>query len=222
MVVYDTEIKRVDEAKARFEAAKARLYRPDGAQVYGDAEHAERVTALVEQHFSVISRPVYEAAQAEEEKARAVIDTADRDPIFTAKAEDATMAGSLLPFLQTARTADLVEQATAAITAAARPAMLAIHHVLKRTHDDLLEQARVHGGRPDGRRAQEFAGVAPGLNALTSALKDPKADQRRQEAQKTLEQSRQLQLHINRQYTEITGGFERQRRDMARSLTETL
>ena len=41
---------------------------------------------------------------------------------------------------------------------------------------------------------------------------------RRQEAQKTLEQSRQLQLHINRQYTEITGGYERQRREMARSM----
>jgi hypothetical protein len=61
---------RAEHAQAKFEADKATLYRADGAPVYGDQEHKERLGALTQERNATL-RQIEEDAQAE----RATLDT---------------------------------------------------------------------------------------------------------------------------------------------------
>lgn len=216
-MLIEQEQAKVDRARAQFEAAKDRLYRPDGQPVYGPEEHQERLDSLLEQHFNAVARPIHDAAAAEEERAKAAVVASERDPIFTAKAEDAAKAGSLLPFLSSAPIDQLAAQAKAAIAAGDRAAQLAIHHVLKSKYDALSEEFRRNGGRADSRSASEAVPINEALDSLNAVLKDPKADERRSQSQQAIKATRELQMYVNRTYTELSGALDRQMADMRRN-----
>jgi hypothetical protein len=61
---------RAERAQAKFEADKATLYRGDGAPVYGDQEHKERLGALTQERNATL-RQIEEDARTE----RATLDT---------------------------------------------------------------------------------------------------------------------------------------------------
>jgi hypothetical protein len=208
---------RIDRAAERAEAAKSKLYKPDGSKLYSDAEHAERMEAIAGE----VAR---EAKEADEEAGR----------IAAAKEEE------LYRYRHGCPTEDLLEQQLEAanarrvfvqedceelpleeltkrlrgLLAGAKKETVWLYARYARRRADRTSKLLEDQGTPLPARAE----LSAQLRSLEEVLKGAEERNRSTfnereaaEAEKELEEVREAKRYIGRRWSEADGSAQRAR-----------
>lgn len=220
----DTEIHRaaIDRAKTRFETERGKLYRPDGAPVYGPDEHAERMTSLFAD-FDRVADETRQGAQQRMEAAKQERQTLGADPFYRLTTEQLQRAAALAPFIQQdcerLRFDELAERLTAAVVSDDPVArQLYLRYSRQRRETAVTPQRDGSARTPNGADYQAFGEA---LRQLEDATKDPTIETKRAEIEQRIQTDQALIIHANRARAELDGTMERARehaRELARGV----
>jgi hypothetical protein len=178
----DHRARQADAALSALEASRAKLYRTDGAKLYADDEHAQREIAA-ESAFTDALGPALELA---DQAAREADEQLERlrqpiDPVAALATEDLTRAAALEPFLR----ADLD---------------LPPYHLAQRIRTAIGDNDRARMAVYARVLIQTDAPADPALrdlrDQLVQAFADPKASEKRSEAERQLDLSRELRRRV--------------------------
>lgn len=93
---------KAEAAQSAFEATEQQLYRGDGARVYGDAEHEERLRTLRSERTAELRGIQEEASQIGEAARAEITNVENRDPAELATSDELAAATARRPFAQDA------------------------------------------------------------------------------------------------------------------------
>ena len=157
----------IEEAQAKFQAEKARLFRPDGAPKYAPAELQERLATLLV--------PLRQAVAAAQETVKATLGAAEKatiiadlDPVLHLSTEDLQRANALRPFIEdTVGTLPFPQlaQTLASVAAHGGPAERAVYQRYAQQRFESTREARQAGHNLD------TAGITA-VYDLTQQLRD--------------------------------------------------
>jgi len=217
---YDTVISQIEAAAERaadrVQRERAKLVRPDGSRVYGDAEHAEREQAVYDQvgaDFDGATGRYVERAErdaAEAQTTLALLDGFDPyDRLSDAERQAAsTRAAFVKEDCETAPAAELVKQARAALASGDKARVYLLNRYLARR----IESRR---GQPGAAADVELLGVA---RDLAAAFDDGDRSQKRRALEEKARAAGVLPLAVKRARSAFDGSDERARDSMRRHL----
>jgi hypothetical protein len=205
----DPASERLEHSVETFESGKAKLHRPDGTPVYGEAEHAERVAGLLGSFDSEAAELTETAREAIEAAERDLARLAGADPLDTLNADELARATALRAFVaedaETLPAERVAERARAALVRKDRPmALLWLRGIARR-----LEAGR---GRPGG---------DPGTMALLSVMRelealfdDPKGAEKRATTRQRIESAKVLMGRVRQARSRVDGSEAAAREQM--------
>jgi hypothetical protein len=204
----------VERAAGVYEAAQQKLYRPDGAPIYADAEHAARDAAHLAE-FDRIARREYEEAEADAAAAVAQLAQLDgTDPLDTLSDAEVQRAAARLPFVSEDADrpplAAFVTRIESVLLAGDTPQVYAYWKTSVR---------RLETERETGRAGT--AGVLAQVDALgrcTAALADPKMAAKRASAEALRTEAQRALRDINHRRAQLTGAYLAQENKMRQQL----
>jgi hypothetical protein len=201
---FPSELAALERADAARNADKAKLLRPDGTRMYGDAEHAER-EARIDQAFEAEAERVTAAAERASAEADSELVKLDgTDPLDALSAEDQQRAAARAPFIredtELLPPGELMKRVRGVLASGDRVAMI----LYQRYMGQVLDRAVREGRPPD----PEIRAVH---DELRDKLADPKAAQRRE---KLLRRKSSAQVLRGRVDTVRRGGVEGIMREM--------
>jgi len=209
---FSAEAGRLERAGERFQAAKAKLTRPDGSRVYGDAEHAEREAALLADYDAVGAevKATAEEATAAGRQELAKFDGAS--PLDRLTAEEQQAASVRAAFIKE----DCETQPLAQLAARARAVLASGDRV------DAYLLGRYAGARLDADRQRspgqslERAALAEALQELRHHLADPKAKDKRERAEQRISSAQVLGGRVRMTRLHLDGTWDAYREAMRR------
>lgn len=176
-----TDISKIDAAQSgfewqatQFEQNKAKLYRPDGAQVYGDAEHNERLQTLL-QPLTEAAKHVEATATAALEAAKAAKALEHSDPLSSLTNDELQRASGLKPFVDEFVANTPLEKVAArlnAILATGNRAEIAVYFTATQKRIEAIKRASMTGNSTVALAG--LKNVLPVIDAMGQRLTDPK------------------------------------------------
>ena len=202
----------VDKAVSEFEAAKKRLYRPDGSKVYGEEEHAERLGNL--------TGDLREKAEAVATEARSDIEGYEREALALSYTDPASLVpASDRGRLETSRAfvkedcetlaVPALTERLAAVSAGSDKVAKVLHaryagtrlEALKAESNRLAREGRSAG--PEGARQERALGEA--VASLEAALEDPQKAKKAQGLKEAATESRMGARAAKTRLSELDG-----------------
>jgi hypothetical protein len=221
--------RRVEQALSEFEERKRRLFRADGSKVYGEAEHAERMAALVSELHEETDREIEGAEQDAAEREQEALGLSYVDPTKGLTGTDRERFSAALPLVrddcQTMPLPALVQRLRAVAAGTDRvPKVLHARYASTRAaaEDKRLEDlARDRGDVPpeDARLLRELRAVVLELEGQTE---DEDRAKRRTAAEEAASRSRKLAIKLRRRRSEVDGSDERAREEYASYMRSTI
>jgi hypothetical protein len=220
---------RAERAVSEFEESKKRLFRRDGSKVYGEAEHAERMEALVSELHEDIGKEIEGAEQDAAEREQEALGLSYTDPTKGLTGTDRERLSASLPLVrddcQTMPLPALVQRLRAVAAGSDKvPKVLHASYGISRAEaeDSRLEElARDRGDVPpeDARALRE---LREAVSELESQIEDEDRARRREAAKEAASRSRQLAGKLRRRRSEVDGSDERAREEYREHMRSTI
>lgn len=214
----------VEQAVSAFEEAEKKLYRKDGTKAYGDAEHAEGLAKLREEHSGKLAQVISEVEQDAQEYEREALSYTYQDPASQVPASERGRLETSRPFVkedcEDMAVPELTERISAVSAGTDRVAKVLHARYARRRLEALSAESNrlAREGRPARPgAAQETRKLAEAVATLEDQLKDPKTEERRQAAQEAAKASRQLVRDARRQQGRLDGTAQRAREMQAQA-----
>ena len=202
---FGPKVDRIDRAAERFRSQEASLLRPDGSKVYGDAEHQERMQALLAEYDAVGNDVVNDAEEAIAEAEQEIARLDGADPIDTLKPDELARAASLAVFVDQdvdrLPPEQIVKRARAVLAGTDRAQAFVWFCALERR----LSARRGTGGTPDPATLELFEV----RRELAARFEDPKARDKRRNLEQRVESAKVLRGRVAQRRREIDGTWDR-------------
>lgn len=191
--------RKLEEAKADYEAGLAKVRRPNGEPMYAPDIQRDKESA-VSAAYTHATDAIVTDLESKIAEAEAELKTLGREPLFRLNADDLARAGQLRPFvMDEAERLDvkhLVELAEQAIVAKDRPLMVLYHRALRFLVEGAQQQTIANGGTMPRRFSQAAQGAAPMIERLGALLADPQDAERRERAEANIAAARKVRTGI--------------------------
>ncbi len=209
----------VEKAVEEFEAAKKRLYRRDGSQVYGEAEHAERLGKLAAELRERAEAVAAEAQEDAEGYDRELLALSYTDPAETVPASERGRLETSRAFVKEDcenMSVPALTERISAVSAGSDRVGQVLHARYGRRRLEALdaESNRLASeGRPAGAEvAAERRGLGEAVSALEAQLEDPKRAERAERIKEAAAESRRVAREARRKLCDANGTSEAARR----------
>jgi hypothetical protein len=197
---FGPQVDLIDHSVAMFERDKAKLYRPDGSTVYGEAEHQERLAGLLARFDEGVADVTEAAEEAIAAAGRDLDGLRGSDPLDTLSGDDLARANALRPFVaedgEHLPPARVAERARAALARKDRPQALLWLRAIER---------RLEGLRGRGPGDPAAAELLPARRDLEAFFDDPKAREKRERLRQRAESAKVLRGEVLRTRSRVDG-----------------
>lgn len=209
----------VERAVEEFEAQKKRLYRVDGKEVYGQAEHAERLGSLADELREKVEAVVTEAEEHAEGYEREALALSYTDPAESVPVSDRGRLEASRAFVkedcEDTPIPALVERISA-VSAGSDKVAKVLHARYGRRRVEALDAESdrlARAGTLIGEEvAREHRRLREAVSGLEEQLKDPERAEREKALKEATAQSRRAALAARRRLSAVDGSDEAARR----------
>jgi hypothetical protein len=208
----------VEKAIANFEENKTRLYRRDGSQVYGEAEHSERLGRLTSELSAKIEAVITEAQEDAVEYEKEALALSYTDPTKGLLGTDRERFSVSLPLVREdceGMSVGALLQRLAAVSVGSDRVAKILHTRYARSRAQAMERQMAETARSGGSvsvdEAAAFRGLAEAVSELEGQIEDKDTAKRREAAKDAVKKSRQLAMKLRQRLYEADGSDERAR-----------
>ncbi len=198
----------IDRAADQFRAGEQALLRPDGTHKYGDAEHTERVQALLATFDRTGEAAVQHAETLIAESERTVHALAHGDPTDRLSADDLAAANAKRAFVaedaERLPLGDLAARCTVALAAGDTATIFLLARYARKRGEAVLAALR-NGTRMSNEDTAALGDLDAALKQLDTRIADPHAASKRTQAEAAIKEARALRMHASRVRQEIDG-----------------
>lgn len=198
----------IDNAAAAFRGAERALLRSDGTRKYGDAEHTERVQALLATFDRTGEAAVQHADTVIAESERTVHALAHNDPTDRLSADDLAKASAKRAFVaedaERLPLGDLAARCTVALAAGDTATIFLLARYARKRGEAVLAALR-NGTRMSNEDTAALGDLDAALKQLDTKIADPHAASKRTKAEAAIADARKVKFHASRVRQEIDG-----------------